>query len=394
MNIAQKLTELYAPVRPAGFDWDKITRGDASRFTSVWTMPDRWQTGNPVADRQGKYLTDNLKQRKQDGDRYNDRGYRLKTTTADSEPDKNVRVGMPESLDGQDAAQNANQAPQRAPAEKKRNGSGDEIAKAQKDSRSVFSKPSEPVLQEELDDVVKRLLTLYENIDEGWWANHPRVRRVAQTAAAGLALAGAGKAKAQDNSYPELTNRTYYSNVVHPDSLQSGVLNDSVKVHFLRRGDKPGQTFRTPDRRVHTIPGSYAKKMDPQDRVNYPDMKHYHNIKINRDQAGGYGKEVLAHEYGHIKDPRVTHKDDADSVENERAERYADSSMIASLKIPKAKYGQFVKTLSANTRGASAGNQSYKELTGKAKPSNYHSAARASIYKDYNKMFPGHNNWR
>jgi hypothetical protein len=160
MNIAQKLIELYAPVQPEGFDWAKINAGDASRFTNVWSAPDRWKTGNPIADRQSKYLVNNVQQRKLDGDRYNDRGYVLKTTTTDNAPCQGVRIGIPEDADGD-----------RPSADKERDydGNGGEIADAQKDSMSQFSKPVKPTFTEdrqmdELDAVVQRILKLYENV--------------------------------------------------------------------------------------------------------------------------------------------------------------------------------------------------------------------------------------
>jgi hypothetical protein len=168
MNTAQKILELYTLAQPDGFDWDKINRGDASRFANVFTTPNRWRTGNPVADQQGNYLVDNVKQHKLFGrDRYSDRGRELMAIGADTNETPPKMGGMPESAEKPEKSQAAGSHP--LEPERDYNGSGNKISNAQKYSKSQYSKPASAVFREgnmnELDEAVQRILAAYDGFD-------------------------------------------------------------------------------------------------------------------------------------------------------------------------------------------------------------------------------------
>jgi len=258
MATARKIIELYAQTRPNGFDSAKIGRADASRFYGACFAPDRPQTGNPVADRQSRYLTDNLKRCKSDGARYFDRERPLKTTTADSSPPPPIIGGMAENSGDPANPPNPSNAP-REPAEKERehDGGGEDIAKAQKDSLSKFSKPANSTFQEdvmdELDAAVQRILKLYENVPEDGYGEideGKRLRTAAMIGMMGLSALGAGKARAQDHAsdwgrFPSGGEQTLSWQHSHPDSTARHTVSgkDNIDSHVKERGHKNLDSF-------------------------------------------------------------------------------------------------------------------------------------------------------
>lgn len=147
MNRSRQILELYAR---GGFDWEKILQGDASRFDPLFTAPDRWRSNNPIADQQANYLVDNFKQRKLlDRGKYNDPRHPLMSSTVDTGADPPYIGGMREDADGQAVPASSVSADSQSRHYLRKDSGGEEIAKAQKDSQSRFSKPAPPTFQED-----------------------------------------------------------------------------------------------------------------------------------------------------------------------------------------------------------------------------------------------------
>lgn len=214
VNKSRQLLEQYAQ---AGFEWEKIFRGDASRFNVAFTPRTRHQNGNPILDQQANYIVDNFKQRKiADRDKYNDPRHPLMSMTSDTNADPPYVGGMWEGRrrkgslmrtllnfsnlgqgggkrrlsdtvdgiagaaaqpfrrgkrryesNGADTVDNGQEAAVKK--EPEHNKGGEEIAKLQKDSQSQFSKPATATFQEGGTDIdavnasVQRILKMFDN---------------------------------------------------------------------------------------------------------------------------------------------------------------------------------------------------------------------------------------